>query len=52
MKLTEVRTIIRNKLDALRRRRADCAAVGDLDQVVALDAEIADTEATLREIGG
>jgi hypothetical protein len=50
MSLAELIKLVQNKLSALNSARASAAAVGDLSQVVALDAQISETQLTLDQL--
>ena len=50
MSLAELIQLVQNKLSALNSARASAAAVGDINQVVLLDAQIAETQLTLDQL--
>lgn len=50
MTLDDVKALLRNKLAALARQRDYAFALGDMEQVVALDAERDETQATLDQL--
>jgi hypothetical protein len=50
MTLDDVKTLLRNKLAALARQRDYAFAIGDLDRVVALDAERDETQTTIDQL--
>lgn len=53
MTISELKTIVANRLSTLSQQRghAAAAAVGDVARVAALDAEITETELTLAQLG-
>jgi hypothetical protein len=50
MQLSEIAQIVANRLTALKERRALAVAAGDLEQVVALDDQIEETQATYTKL--
>jgi hypothetical protein len=50
MSLAELIQLVQAKLAALNSARASAAAVGDINQVVLLDAQIAETQLTLDQL--
>lgn len=50
MTLQQVRAILTNKLTALHAQRGYAMAIGDLDRVAVLDAEIQETQTTLDQL--
>jgi hypothetical protein len=50
MNLDQIIKIISNRLEFLRSQRTTAVSVGDLEQVVALDSEIAESTATLNRL--
>jgi hypothetical protein len=50
MTLQEIVNIVGNRIAALRNQRAVAVLVGDLNQVNAIDAEIAQTQMTLDQL--
>jgi hypothetical protein len=51
MTISELKTIVANRLSTLGQQRGHAAAVGDVARVAALDAEITETELTLAQLG-
>lgn len=51
MKLDELRTIVRNKIMVLEQQRHSAVASGDLEAVMRIDADLAETRATADAIG-
>jgi hypothetical protein len=47
MTLAELITIIRNRLNTLDQQRGQAVSAGDLARVTAIDADMAETQATL-----
>jgi hypothetical protein len=50
MSLAELIQLVENKLAALNSARASAAAVGDVNQVILLDAQIVETQLTLDQL--
>jgi hypothetical protein len=50
MSIADLIQLVSNKLAALNSARASAASVGDLVQVVALDAQINETQLTLDQL--
>ena len=50
MKLSDLITLAQNRLATLNGARASAVATGQDDRIAALDAEIAETEATLAQL--
>lgn len=50
MTLQQVRAILTNKLTTLHAQRGYAMAIGDLDRVAAIDAEIQETQTTLDQL--
>jgi hypothetical protein len=50
MSLAELIQLVQAKLAALNSARASAAAVGDINQVVLLDVQIAETQLTLDQL--
>lgn len=50
MTLAELIQLVQNKLAALNSARATAATIGDLPQVVLLDAQINETQITLDQL--
>jgi len=50
MTIEEIRTLISNRIATLRGLRRRAEEIGDIAQVLSLDAEIAETEATLAKL--
>lgn len=50
MSLAELIQLVQNKLSALNSARAAAAAVGDINQVVLLDAQVVETQLTLDQL--
>lgn len=50
MSLAELIQLVQNKLSALNSARASAASVGDINQVILLDAQIAETQLTLDQL--
>lgn len=46
MTLPELITIVRNRIASLHQARSHAVAVGDVQRVSAIDADVAETEAT------
>jgi hypothetical protein len=51
MTISELKTIVANRLATLGQQRGHATAVGDVQRVAALDAEITETELTLAQLG-
>ena len=47
MNLDQIIKIVSNRLEFLRAQRTTAVSIGDLERVAALDAEVAETQATL-----
>jgi hypothetical protein len=52
MKIEQIKTILQNKIDNLKAQQNQAEQVGDLERYVILDAELKETEETLRQING
>lgn len=50
MSVAELIQLVENKLAALNSARASAAAVGDINQVILLDAQISETQLTLDQL--
>lgn len=50
MTIAELITIVRNRLSTLGQQRGHAVAIGDVERVAALDAEIAATTTTLAQL--
>lgn len=50
MTISDLITLAQNRLATLNGARATAVALGQDDRIAALDAEIADTEATLEQL--
>ena len=50
MSLAELIQLVQNKLAALNSARATAAGVGDIPQVVLIDAQISETQITLDQL--
>lgn len=50
MTLNDIVVLLGNRITALNGALSHASAVGDIDRVVALEAEIAETQATLTQL--
>ena len=50
MTITELVTIVTNRLASLHQARSHAVAVGDVSRVSAVDAEVVETETTLAQL--
>ncbi len=50
MTISELIIIVRNRLSTLGQQRGHAVAIGDVERVAALDADIAETTTTLAQL--
>lgn len=50
MTVADLITILRNRLSTLGQQRGHAVAIGDVERVAALDADIAETTTTLAQL--
>lgn len=50
MTIPELITIVRNRIASLHQARSHAVAVGDVQRVSAIDADVAETETTLAQL--
>jgi len=52
MKLSDIKTLLQNRLSSLESQRQVFTEVGNIDWVISMDSEIEETKITLNEING